>query len=156
MLIQKLSLLVLLLQQLVVQLGQQNAQPINFDLGRRASIGSAASNQLSAPKNEAPVITKVEPDKGAVGTIVKIAGSGFEREGNLVYTGAGAIVVASPDGQTLSFTLPAPPFLTSKYLANTASYRQKYYDGQIIFPLGFYVKNSHGVTANPGLFSLTF
>jgi len=152
MLIQKLALLVLLLQQLVVQLGQQNAQPISFSV--KPSVPRTVS--VPVPKIETPIITKVEPDKGAAGTVIKITGSGFDREGNTVYTGAGIIAVASSDGKTLSFTLPRPPFLTGQWLSNTANYRRERYGSEpIIFPLGFYVKNARGVTASPGLFSLT-
>ncbi len=153
MLIQKLSLLVLLLQQLVVQLGQQNAQPIIFT--EKPRVTAPISAPVATPRIEAPVITKVEPDKGSAGTAVTILGSGFNRDSNIVYTGAGAITVPSPDGKTLSFILPRPPFLTDQWLSNTANYRRKRYGNEpISFPLGFYVKNVHGVTAKPGLFSL--
>ncbi|HEY4476733.1 MAG TPA: IPT/TIG domain-containing protein [Candidatus Paceibacterota bacterium] len=161
MLVQKLSLLVLLLQQLVTQLGQ--AQPMTSDLGRQASNGSLASNeQVSVPvpkppKPEAPVITRVEPAAGGVETRVTLYGFGFDRERNIVYTGAGEVVASSPDGKTLSFVLPRPPFLTNDWLTATAAYRrERYGETPIKFPLGFYVKNSNGLTEKPALFSLTF
>ncbi len=141
-LIEKLSLLILLLQQLATQLGQ--APP---------SVSSPAPISPPVIVVTIPTITKIEPTEGGVGTRVTITGGGFTPKGNIVYTGAGQLVVASPDGKTLSFTLPRPPFLTDKWLLNTTDYRRKYYP-EINFPLGFYVKNQNGITAEPGLFSL--
>lgn len=151
MLIQKLSLLVLLLQQLVVQLSQQSAV-LPPPVATKPIAADPAP--VETPKLETPAIIKVEPVKGGVGTRVTISGSGFDRNSNIVYTGIGTIVVPSPDGETLSFILPRPPFLTDKWLSSTADYRRENYGGAINFPLGFYVKNKNGVTAEPGLFSL--
>ncbi|MFH1170335.1 MAG: IPT/TIG domain-containing protein [Candidatus Vogelbacteria bacterium] len=141
-LIKKLSLLILLLQQLVTQLGQ--APP---------PVSLLAPIPPPVIVATIPTITKVEPTEGGAGTRITITGVGFTPKGNIVYTGVGQLVVASPDGKTLSFTLPRPPFLTDKWLSNTADYRRKYYP-EINFPLGFYVKNQNGITAKPGLFSL--
>ena len=154
-LIQKLSLLVLLLQQLVTQMGQASP-PVLSPVPIPAPINVEHSVFNKPPPVIVPIvptITKIEPTKGEVGTRITITGDGFTPKGNIIYTGAGQLVVASPDGKTLSFTLPRPPFLTDKWLSNTADYRRKYYP-EIDFPLGFYIKNQNGVTADPGLFSL--
>lgn len=154
-LIKKISLLILLLQQLVTQLGQA-PPPVSSPVPTPAPT-NVQHSVLDKPAPIIipiiPTINKIEPTKGGVGTRVTITGEGFTPKGNIIYTGAGQLVVASPDGKTLSFTLPRPPFLTDKWLSNTADYRRKYYP-EINFPLGFYVKNQNGVTAEPGLFSL--
>ena len=142
LIVQKLSLLVLLLQQLVTQLGQ-TPPPVSPSVSILSSVIVVTI----------PTITKVEPTEGSVGTWITIIGGGFTPKDNIVYTGTGQVVVVSPDGKTLSFALPRPSFLTDKWLLNTTDYRRKYYP-EINFPLGFYVKNQNGITAEPGLFSL--
>ncbi|MEK7622175.1 MAG: IPT/TIG domain-containing protein [Patescibacteria group bacterium] len=156
--IEKLSLIVLLLQQLAAQLAQPTvvpATPLVVQSSPPVMEARLTARPAQLPSLR-PVIDKVEPTKGRVGTRVTITGAGFDRERNVVYTGAGEVVVPSRDGKTLSFTPPRPPFLSEKWLSATADYRQKHHrDSPIRFPLGFYVKNKNGVTVKPGLFSLT-
>ena len=144
LLLQKLLLLTLLLQQLVTARPNQINPPV---------VQHSVLDKIVKPVP--PSIAKVEPIKGVAGTRVTIYGAGFSRDSNVIYTGAGEVAAASSDGETLSFTLPRPPFLTDQWLANTAVYRREHYGPEpISFPLGFYVKNEFGVTATPGLFSL--
>lgn len=56
----------------------------------------------------APTIQYLSPQSGGIGTTVTIYGSGFSMTGNTVRFGNGIITnLNSPDGRSLSFTVPA-------------------------------------------------
>lgn len=55
-----------------------------------------------------PVVTYLSPVSGAIGDRVTVYGSGFSATGNTVRLGSGIITnLISPDGQSVSFTVPA-------------------------------------------------
>ena len=146
--VDKLSTLIFLLQQLVQLLAQGPTAPI-VPLPVNLNVQHSVLDKV-------PIITRVEPKSGPAETAVTIYGEGFSRERNVIYTGLGQVTVSSPDGKKLSFTLPKSSLFSDEWRANTADYRREHYSNQSInFPLGFYVKNEYGTTIKPGLFSLT-
>jgi len=62
--------------------------------------------QISA--NAIPIVTLLNPGIASIGTHIAVQGSGFTKTGNAVNFGAAYIPnIASPDGTTLMFTVPA-------------------------------------------------
>ena len=60
------------------------------------------------PNPMTPSITYLNPNSGAVGSMVTVYGSGFSSTGNTIHFGGGVVTgISSPDGRTLSFIVPS-------------------------------------------------
>jgi len=72
------------------------------------AAGCAQAQAPGTPSTTAPTIDSLSPSSGRPGTVVTVMGQGFAREGNTLKFGGGYIKnVASADGRTLRFTVPA-------------------------------------------------
>ncbi|MBI5457864.1 IPT/TIG domain-containing protein [Candidatus Kaiserbacteria bacterium] len=95
------------------------------------------------PNMNAPYITNLSPNSGAVGTIVTVNGSGFSPTGNTVHFGGGVITgISSSNGNTLTFTVPSQLTGPSSQFVTVGTYNVS-------------VSNFAGFTSNSVPFSVT-
>lgn len=91
----------------------------------------------------APTISYLSPSNGAVGTAVTVFGSGFSATNNTVHFGNAIITnLYSPDGQSVSFTVPAQLNGYGTQQVGLGSYSVT-------------VTNSQGYTSNDASFTVT-
>ena len=86
-----------------------NAGPYSVTFTVSDCRGESASYtvEITVGKTTAPYLSYLVPSSGLVGTRVAVYGSGFALTGNTVKFGIGYVPsLASPDGATLSFTVP--------------------------------------------------
>jgi len=95
-------------------------------------------------------LTSLSPNLGGFGTVVSIKGYGFSRTSNdIYYSFAVAKRVASPDGQTLTFTMD----LFSSIFSQIRQNPQNWQKASKTMPIGIFVKNDKG-TSNQLIFNL--
>lgn len=109
----------------------------------------------------APIIQNVSPAQGETGAHITITGIGFSKTENLIYTTFDEIEnVASPDGTTLTLTVPTIPgnkesgmgAPTAEEIKEAESSPQEEVG---LFPLYIYVENNDGIS-NEGVFLIEF
>lgn len=72
-----------------------------------AKKGSAPGPTPPRPTVGAPLMSKISPSAGPVGTVITISGSRFNSTANIVHFGSSYTnTLNSPDGTTLQFTVP--------------------------------------------------
>lgn len=97
----------------------------------------------NCPNTGVPTISFLNPNSGAVGTLVTVFGSGFSTTGNSAHFGNGLMAnLNSPDGRSVSFTVPSQltGFGTQPVVVGTYNVS---------------VTNASGVTSNALLFTVT-
>jgi hypothetical protein len=85
-------------------------------LALSAADACSGTRPAGDPAGPSPTVSRLVPDKAAVGTTVTITGTGFKSADNAIKIGGGYLRdLPSSDGTTISFKLPdgmdlCPPF----------------------------------------------
>ncbi len=109
---------------------------------------NSAMFTVRRPGAQAPVITRISPAEGAMGTRITLHGENFAPQGNIVYTTYGMIPnVSSLDGRTLTFVFD--PFPTTPELAVAGGSTQR-------AEIKIQVANENGMTRQPALFNVLY
>ncbi len=136
------------------QIGDQIVAGQSYSVYVQNSNGTSNSVSFtitaSAPQNQSPVIQSLSPTSGPVGTAVTVQGSGFSSNNTVLFDNqAIAQQVYSPDGQTLSFTVPIA-YISNCSTSECTNVIRNIADGVHTVTIA----NNSG-TSNAGTFTLT-